>query len=112
MGAGRTHLAVHQILTQYLEVHDQVFAFSLRKIIPIPGLFQPINYARATKQLNELSILLKELAGECESESPKVTLALYIERLNMAVSALSEICAALAKKTIGKPYPVARYQQD
>jgi hypothetical protein len=35
---------INSLLTQYVEVHDTVFKFSLRKIIPLPFIFKAIDF--------------------------------------------------------------------
>ena len=35
---------VNDILSRYILIHDQIIKFSIRKLIPIPGLFKAIPF--------------------------------------------------------------------
>ena len=35
---------VNEILSRYIVIHDHIMKFSVRKILPVPGLFKSIPY--------------------------------------------------------------------
>ena len=41
---------VYSILNRYIVIHDAIFKFSLRKAIPIPGVFKAIDYGLRKNQ--------------------------------------------------------------
>ena len=51
---------VNDILSRYILIHDQIIKFSIRKLIPIPGLFKAIPFCTHE---NDLDALLGELAA-------------------------------------------------
>ena len=53
---------VHAILESYLAIHEKIFKFSLRKAIPVPGLFKPIDYGQHFRELDSLVSALEQLA--------------------------------------------------
>lgn len=52
-------LHAYAILERYKTIHDQIFKFSWRKVIPISGLFKPIDYGLHLSDLTFLNLLLR-----------------------------------------------------
>jgi hypothetical protein len=52
---------VNSILDRYIVIHDAIFKFSLRKAIPIPGVFKPIDYWQHLRVLDALVSELQEI---------------------------------------------------
>jgi hypothetical protein len=86
-----TATEVNSLLDEYIKIHNEVFKFSLRKIIPIPFIFKALNFEKlhdrtkkvltalenANKQIREL---LNESQGDEEQKFSQL---------------LSEYCCAL-----------------
>lgn len=45
---------VNDILSRYVVIHDAIFKSSIRKILPIPGLFKAIDYGSHYHELDDL----------------------------------------------------------
>jgi len=50
---------INNLLSRYIIIHDQIFKFSWRKIIPLPFLFKPINFKNLNNQLNNILSVIK-----------------------------------------------------
>lgn len=50
----RKSFDVRDILTQYTKIHNDIFKSSLRRIIPIPGVFKAIDFGKHYGSLSEL----------------------------------------------------------
>ena len=46
---------VNEILSKYIFIHDDIFKLSIRKLIPIPGIFKKIDFKTHYKNLGKLS---------------------------------------------------------
>lgn len=110
--------AVHRVLDQYIEVHNDIFGTSifrtLRQMLPIPGFFESIPFAQHAETLGRLRAELAHLRGvgrqmteSMSAESPKtrflVMLGQYCDALFDTVSRLEQICLRLAAKAKGEP---------
>lgn len=93
-------LVVHNILDRYIQVHDDIFKFSLRKVIPIPGLFKPIDYKL---HYESLYCLKEELEGFIinldDSNDFAAILKQYAQALMDTILFLREICGKLYEKS-------------
>ena len=115
----------HQIndtLSVYVTVHDAIFVFSLRKILPIPWLFEPIDYCAHEQTLRSLSIRLNHITGmdfldaRPTSEAEKEFLAAllnYALALQDTINKLANISTNLCRKSLGKSvYRYPSYRAD
>ena len=121
----RLAVDVNDILGRYISLHNEIFKFSLRKIIPIPGIFN------ATKHCSheiDLNTLLGELAKIRDSISDNLvslegltstggefirTLDEYSDALNDTIYGLYCITSELCLKSRGEvDYPYRRYKAD
>ena len=64
-------LTVNNLLLQYIKIHNNIFKFSLRRIIPIPFIFKAIDFethGRETEnilsQLEEIKVLTRRIIPE------------------------------------------------
>tara|TARA_B100000508_G_scaffold140388_1_gene141226 strand:+ start:235 stop:711 length:477 start_codon:yes stop_codon:yes gene_type:complete len=116
---------VHSLQTVYVAVHDDLFKFSLRKIIPIPGIFKPINFEKSEQKLGELIAALekcKEEALDLEKEKLEQLeflhmqlLVDFIHALNETLGLLLQVAGGLKKKATGfkgSDYSLGDYNQD
>jgi len=102
---------VNDTLGAYVKVHDAIFAFSLRKLLPIPGLFEPIDYCAHELTLGVLSARLKDISGRQlpdvrpSSEAERAFLAAlqsYALALQDTIDRLAHISANLCRKSKGE----------
>ena len=105
-------------LHRYISVHNHIFKTSLRHIIPIPGIFKPINYQRHFESLRFIEMELKRLLADVQ-ESPyaanefAVALHEYGVALLDAIVQLQKMCANLFQKADGTlEYSKADYKRE
>ena len=113
---------VNAILRDYVRVHDDIFGFSLRKLIPIPGLFRAIKYCRHQETLADLSERLAVIAAhellEVTPETPGEAAFLpvfrtYAGALHETVQRLLHICVQLCRVSQGdNAYRYSSYDAD
>lgn len=115
----------HQIndtLNAYVTVHDAIFAFSLRKLLPIPGLFEPIDYCTHEQTLRSLSVRLDHITdldlrdARPTSETERAFLAAlvsYALALQDTINKLANISANLYRTSRGEfGYHYPSYRAD
>jgi hypothetical protein len=117
-------LRINDLLTGYVAIHDNIFKFSIRRILPLPFVFQAINYGRYFVQLS----LIKGSLISCREQALRMQLSYseendqtnflraaetYLNALIEAATRLSAICAGLAGKAEQtSEYKMARYNND
>ena len=101
---------IDRLLRRYVAIHDVIFKFSWRKIIPLPFIFKPIDFSSLNSRLRELLSELKDYTQEVssllevtkEQESHFGTVLLtYCKALIQTISLLEEITYLLALKSNG-----------
>jgi hypothetical protein len=108
-------LDVHKVLTRYIKVHNDIFKASVRRIIPIPGIFQSIDYRKHHDNLfeltQELEIIIPKNLGNDEFAC---VLREFAQALYDTISTLREICKKLYKKSQNESnaYPKKQYELD
>jgi hypothetical protein len=113
------HLALeaNQVLNSYVAVHDQIYGFSLRKVVPLPGLFRPIGFESARASLRAGKTRLELIRGVLatigtDSEFARL-LDEYAAALIEAISSLAGICERLSSVASKKgAYPDREYKED
>jgi hypothetical protein len=115
---------VNDILSRYIAVHDAIFKFSIRKLLPIPGLFKAIDYGSHYHELCNLhSELTETLATIAELRASGLAsfstgpfldvLAEYAFALSDAIGKLRDICDNLYRKSQGATdYSMSAYKRD
>jgi hypothetical protein len=109
---------VGMILHRYIEVHDEIFGFSLRKLLPILGIFQPIDFTLQFRSLRfietDLELVAEQLPDSCpEAVELRAVLEDYTQRLLSTVLKLQEICGHLFRKADGtEVYSRQDYKHD
>lgn len=58
---------VNDLLSQYLEIHDDVFKISIRHAIPIPGIFKPIDFGAHLKKIENIILELENCDNKIKS---------------------------------------------
>lgn len=106
---------VHAMLERYVAIHDQIFKFSFRKTLPIPGLFKPIDYGQHFSKLDFLVSELEQLAISTRNraEVPSV-FQQYVNALLKAMQFLRDMCRRLYDKSQGnlQSYTMDQYKSD
>ena len=106
---------VNAILSEYVVIHDEIFKFSWRKALPIPGLFKPTDYGAHSKTLDRLASKLVTVSAALKAGSGTLEGAWqYTEALLEAIRALREICRRFYEQGHGEfvKYPMAEYNAD
>lgn len=115
------HLAfrTNNILDRYVSIHDACFKFSLRKVIPLPGIFKPIDYRRHREALNslhsELEQVRRDATGLAQTSRHVFLLVLdeYTQALDSAIITLAAMCQGMHGRSEGdNRYTAAQYQAD
>lgn len=106
---------VHSILDRYIIIHDTIFKFSLRKAIPIPGVFKPIDYRQHLRELDALGSELQDIAKSTTNITtvPNV-FQQFIEALQDTMQFLRDMCRRLYEKSQGdlQSYTQGQYKSD
>ncbi|HEX7048230.1 MAG TPA: hypothetical protein VF275_11730 [Gammaproteobacteria bacterium] len=106
---------VYFALRRYVLVHDAVFSFSWRKLLPIPGIFLPVDYAEHAAELSgvaaTLSRVRKDIAGNL---SIPAFFSEYVTALLLTIETLHHICECLDKEAKGAAgiYKFGSYRRD
>lgn len=111
-------LDVGNILQAYLAIHNDIFRFSLRRILPVPVLFESIDYDDRFRRLFYLCETLDDISGQFpdhSDEAPELLMAIkrYCAALGVAISELRHICESLMDKAASpKTYTWTVYRSD
>ena len=115
-------VGVNEILSRYIEIHDAVFKFSLRKIIPFPFIFKPIDFGHlqsgAEQILSQLEKCNQQINSLIESLTQKERdfahfLSEYCVTLIETVSLLRGILHQLHLKSQGSgKYILTEYNRQ
>ena len=112
---------VNSLLGSYIAVHDDCYGGGLRRIIPIPGIFKPIDFCKHEATLSEISAQLEscqsDASREVEEGGPESHLASallqYVQALNAAVAQLQRMSDLLCRKSRGETsYSMEAYRRD
>jgi hypothetical protein len=106
---------VQAILDRYIVIHDKIFKFSLRKAIPIPGIFKPIDFGQHFRDLDSLASELEQVAI-CTSDRAEVpeVFQQYVNALLRTIQFLRDMCNRLYDKSEGdlQSYKMNQYKAD
>ncbi len=106
---------VHEILDRYVAIHDKIFKFSLRKAIPIPGIFKAIDYGQHVRDLDSLASALDQIAISTNNRNEvPVVFKEYITALLKTIKFLRDMCEHLHGKAEGdlRSYKMNQYKAD
>lgn len=114
---------LNDLLSAYIAVHDDVFSRSFRRIIPIPGIFQPIDWhgqevlAAIADGIEANTAEIASLVAKESDVSPVhdavTACACYSEALHDAVRRLHAICSRMEGKANGScAYSMPEYRED
>jgi hypothetical protein len=112
---------VNEMLRMYMKVQEDLFKPSLRKILRIPGIYRPINYAENLHELEELLRELAEVKAAIRREEPDAAspegkflgvLRGYVSLMTSAVEKLEYICSRLKERSRGGAYGKDEYKSD
>jgi len=100
--------AVNDSLDIYVDMHNKIFKFSWRKIIPIPGFFLKIDFKMFANKLSRVHSGIQVCRSEMDVLGPlldnrnRIVLSVLVkfsDALGDTVSRLSEICLQLWYKS-------------
>ena len=120
---GGEAVRVHELLRQYFDIHERTFKFSFRKVLPIPGLFEALDYRAYQDSLRsihgDLILAADALAKHRQSGAPLSDhpfvpdLEAYAREVADAARRLGEICLALQHKSEARRgYNAATYKSE
>ena len=103
-------ITVNDILTSYIEVHNDVFKVSGRRIVPIPGYFEAINFKQHVETLENLCAKLGQIDQDItrwigngvknpEARDFLIALRSYSKALSDAIKKFESISRQLYKKS-------------
>jgi len=114
-------ISINNILTRYIQIHDAIFKFSLKKILPLPFVFKKIDFENLfldTKdllgELTEIKLKLSE-SNLLDIKNQKFynTIIPYVENFRQILQLLSYIALSLSKKINDpKSYQFSEYQKS
>jgi len=111
----RKSIEVHDILTQYIEIHNDFFKWSLRRMIPIRGLFQEIDFGKHFGSLSKLADELKYIISGVDAQNEFArALIEYGQALLQTINIFGDMCGSLYKKSQGEvsSYYKKQYRAD
>jgi len=106
---------VHAMLDKYIAIHDKIFKFSLRKAVPIPGLFKPIDYGQHFRELDSLVSALEQLVISTSNKAGVSSVfQQYVTALLKTMQFLRDMCRRLYDKSQGElqSYTMGQYKSD
>lgn len=117
-------LDINFLLSQYINIHDDVFKPSIRRLIPIPGIFKSIDFDANLKKIENINIRLEyccnkiyfltDDANKKEQEYLEL-LSNYVNVLIKTISYLKIIVEELCSKSQGSSnsnYKLNDYNND
>jgi len=114
-------MKVNGLVKEYVNIEEDIFKPSFRKIIPIPGIFRPVNYQAHFERLQEMEDELGQAKDSIRSIKPDgkeregrflITLRAYISVFMRAVAQLEDISIKLKQRSNGDKYAKKDYRQD
>tara|TARA_B110000196_G_scaffold187845_1_gene160955 strand:- start:420 stop:794 length:375 start_codon:yes stop_codon:yes gene_type:complete len=98
-------------------VHQEVFGFSLRKVLPIPFLFKKIDYAYLWSESDEIHHELRRLIIEVQDNPLTLKrdniFTIYLTALSESASKLALLLKKLSQKSNGiSKYEKSEYLSD
>ncbi|MDI9370943.1 MAG: hypothetical protein GX181_10080 [Synergistaceae bacterium] len=114
---------VTSMLGRYMQVQENLFKLSFRKVLPIPGLYRPVDYGENQRILKELQAELLETKSDIRRQTPRDrpvsledrflgVLRRYISQMAEAVEKLADICRSLERRSDGGLYGRREYKID
>lgn len=108
---------IGELLHRYIIVHDDIFKFSIRRILPIPGLFQAIDFPSHVATLDEIGDELSDTISDVATSAYAdhmipMLLVGYGNALLTTVNHLRSICDRLGRKAEREDYPNEDYNRD
>lgn len=112
-------LQINGLLQEYIKIHDDIFAFSIRKIIPFPIIFKPIDYKSHYENLCSIKAELQKVKNSTDAFSNNniefaKAIKQYCEALLATINILCKMCNNLYEKSTGNltSYSKSQYNAD
>jgi len=83
-------MEIHELLNKYIIIHDAVFKFSLREIIPLPFIFNPIDFYSLHDESKNIISELETCNNQIDNLKKEI-----VEDDRQFINILSEYCVAL-----------------
>ena len=110
---------VHGVLTDYIRVHDDVFTVSAKRMIPIPGVFEAIDFKSHVSQLRNERQALASVDGEISTwlrqgirDSKVRAFVLRLKDYNQALSRTLAHFEAISQNLYKKSQDATHYSWD
>lgn len=113
-------LDIHGLLAKYSEIHNSLFKFSVRRIIPLPFLFEAIDCCSLQAELDELCAEMARSREQLQEVLSSYTdaqfipfgncLREYCESLLVTLGILRDLVYQLHLKSQGRSYDWRAYQ--
>jgi hypothetical protein len=112
---------INSLLGEHVAIHDDLFKVSLRRVLPIPGFFQAMNFHRFLLDITRIEgsleaaraqafFLLNEISDM--ERDYVMSLMLYIDALLKTVCLFVNIVERLKLKNEGRRYGWFTYRRD
>ncbi|MFC1620173.1 hypothetical protein ACFL45_09530 [Candidatus Neomarinimicrobiota bacterium] len=106
---------INEILSQYIVIHDVFFDFRWERALPIPGVFESMDFREYSRNLDSLSAKLDSIISSVQdNDDLSVLIREYSAALNETINLLKDICVNLHNKAeaIDRGYTWDKYNQD
>lgn len=106
-------VAAHDVLGKYVTVHDDIFKGSIRKVLPIPGIFKRIDYPAHAAKLTGLASVLENVKHSANFASLPKTFEGFVEALLLTIRHLRDMCLKMTAKIHGRgEYSSDQWRRD
>jgi hypothetical protein len=108
-------------LRNYVAIHNELFEMSIKRLVPIPGFFQSIDFNRLLNDISQVATSVEEMLTELRFLLNRIggaerdyvaALMVYIEALQETVKLLLNIIDRLKLKNDGERYGWSTYRRD
>ena len=86
---------VGDLLSLYVACHNEKFELSARRLIPIPGIYEPVDYANLCFRLSKIREELATIHVMLKTSNAPMIQTAYVGALLDAVAAIFVICGKL-----------------
>ena len=105
---------VAAILDEYVGLHDALYKFSIRHVIPIPGIFKPIDFGAFHAQLGRLTAdllqVMNVLDGLAVDDMRDAQLAETLKEYSVALLDAMENLRSICKRLHDKSQAILSFQ--
>ncbi len=110
------------LLDEYIKVHDYLLGTSVRRILPIPSIFKPIDFQKSKDKLlliiqrldfnkEQVESIPSETLTGSEREAKKILIE-YVDKLSSAIMQLVDVCTLLLSQAAGISVSFKNYKEE